>query len=383
MKKAILLIVVAISLLACSEKYDSSVYIGSYRIFDRQIPHPYFIELSNNHITYLNNKGKELESVKLDSTLASGDTIGLNEHLFYFKFVNDSNISLFDLRDTSNYYKRSQAEKLVQKNFTRFKKVLSKPTDLKEAQEKLSSRSWDQVLDSAHYSTPNRDFKIVKNWQVSADSIIFSTHYYYQEQVVLTEFQRTSYALFDLNGNVVLSLFDEEENPLPIYQLFFDGTNQIRLIDYNSRYSTEIELSQTKQELDRMKDEKPQRFANCFEGFQGEYYFDDLTYLHGNDSIQKRCNVNFPENEKREGYIIIHFNLNCNKQVGNLGLIQMDFEYLPTSFNLETVRHLVSQVKSLKDWPDPQSSRVWMPYKDVHSFLMFKIQNGRITDVSP
>ena len=61
----------------------------------------------------------------------------------------------------------------------------------------------------------------------------------------------------------------------------------------------------------------------------------------------------------------------------------MDFEYLPTEYTYATVNHLVNQVKSLNDWPATMSSRDWMPYKDVHAFLMFKIQNGTVSDVSP
>jgi hypothetical protein len=247
------------------------------------------------------------------------------------------------------------------------------------------NKSWDQVLDSTNFETPNNDLAISRDWRFTKDSVFFETDYKYNESHILSETNAIPYRLFQLEGNVFLSLIGESGNPLPIYQIERVKGDKIYLIDYNARNTKQIELTEkTNKSNSTLSSNRSVYFSKCFEGYQGEYYFgDDVTYIHGNDSIKNRFNNGFPSTEKKEGYVIVHFNVNCRRQVGDFGLIQMGFDFQANQFSEPTISYLIREIKKLKDWTSPQSSYDWMHYEDVHAFLMFKIKNGQIIDVSP
>lgn len=318
----------------------------------------------------------------LDSTFQSGDTIKLQKHLFYFKFVSDSNLSCYDLNDSSKYL---HEKKLIHKNFARYRKIKNYPLELSEIHNLILNKSWRQVLDSTNFETPNNDLAISRDWWFTKDSAFFETEYKYNENHILSESNAIPYRLFQVEGNVFLSLIGESDNPLPIYQVEKVKGNKIHLIDFNARYTKKIELTEKSNKSNSTQSShKSVNFSKCFEGFQGEYYYgNDVTYIHGNDSIKNRLAKNFPSNEKVEGYVIVHFNINCRNQVGDFGIQQMDFDFQANQFSEQTITYLIREIKKLDDWPSTQSSYNWMHYKDVHAFLMFKIKNGQISDVSP
>ena len=66
--------------------------------------------------------------------------------------------------------------------------------------------------------------------------------------------------------------------------------------------------------------------------------------------------------------------------MGHPGLEQMDMEFQSTSFHPDLVEHIITQVMKLTDWPEIKPGRL---YEDIHSFLMFRIKNGKITDLCP
>jgi hypothetical protein len=83
------------------------------------------------------------------------------------------------------------------------------------------------------------------------------------------------------------------------------------------------------------------------------------------------------------GYLIVHYNINCSGKVGNFGLTQMNRDFKATSFTKEFVNHIINKVSELEDFPSSNSQLEWLNYKDVHAFLMFKINKGKIVDVCP
>jgi hypothetical protein len=61
----------------------------------------------------------------------------------------------------------------------------------------------------------------------------------------------------------------------------------------------------------------------------------------------------------------------------------MSREFKSMTFSKEIVSHIVDSVRDLKDWPTNFDILEGLVYKDVHGFLMFKIENGIITDLCP
>ena len=91
---------------------------------------------------------------------------------------------------------------------------------------------------------------------------------------------------------------------------------------------------------------------------------------------------NAPTLSDENGYINVHFTINCEGKVGHIGLEQMDFKYQKTSFSYPLVNHIIGEVVKLREWPKIKPLD-GMEYKDVHAFLMFKIENGKINDLCP
>jgi len=56
----------------------------------------------------------------------------------------------------------------------------------------------------------------------------------------------------------------------------------------------------------------------------------------------------------------------------------MDMNYNATKFDKELIKHLINEISKINDWNSRRKSEV-----DAHSFLMFKIENGKIIDLCP
>ena len=64
-------------------------------------------------------------------------------------------------------------------------------------------------------------------------------------------------------------------------------------------------------------------YYRCLDGQPGEYYHDNITYQKGNDFLIREIGKNAPVAEG-DGYITLHFTINCRGEIGRLGLEQMD-----------------------------------------------------------
>ena len=96
------------------------------------------------------------------------------------------------------------------------------------------------------------------------------------------------------------------------------------------------------------------------------------------NQIQK----NAPESGSDNGYITVHFTINCHQNVGRFGLEQMNRKYQPAQFDAELIQYLVNFIAQLDEWENADKIDSGM-YRDVHAFYMFKIENGKITDICP
>lgn len=81
---------------------------------------------------------------------------------------------------------------------------------------------------------------------------------------------------------------------------------------------------------------------------------------------------------KGNGYITIHFTINCNYEIGRFGLEQMDMNYDAAKYDKELIKHLITKIAEIKNWNSKRNFE-----NDIHYFLMFKIENGKIIDLCP
>ncbi len=153
-----------------------------------------------------------------------------------------------------------------------------------------------------------------------------------------------------------------------------DSSFSLRTFRNNEEIIERLEVSEESHDARKLS-----AFERCMEGQPGEYYHDNLTYNKGNEYLIREISKNAPK-ASGDGYITVHFTLNCKGEIGNPGLEQMDIEFQSTSFDADLVQHVISKVMSLKDWPEIKPG---IFYKDVHSFLMFRIKNGKIIDLCP
>ncbi|WP_286761007.1 hypothetical protein [Salegentibacter sp. UBA1130] len=206
------------------------------------------------------------------------------------------------------------------------------------------------------------------------DSLQTVFTYFYNDEPVYAEKEVSQYQIFERKGKVFFTKDHTTDKDETLFQILEATTESFSLRTF--RNNDEV----TEQFVVSEKSQKPKNvyiFERCMEGQPGEYYHKDLTYLKGNEFLNRKIGQNAPE-ASGDGYITVHFTLNCEGKMGNLGLEQMDRDYKSTSFEPALVKHLINEVMKLKEWPEVEPG--WF-YKDIHSFLMFKITNGKITDL--
>ncbi|MEO8933492.1 MAG: hypothetical protein ABI295_04225, partial [Xanthomarina sp.] len=227
---------------------------------------------------------------------------------------------------------------------------------------------------------------IEKVFHFKTDSLDIITNYYYQGLKTVSEYDTKAYSVFEIDSLYFLSFQKEDDNPQPIYQIIAHDAEKIELKDFSSRIVKNIRFVRDSMDFENYKDliANTAYYSNCFDGYQGEYYYgDNVTYNKGNNYLVEYVNRDAPKTDTKSGYIIVHFNVNCQSVVGNFGLIQMDREFKQTAFSKEMVSHILEKVSQLTDFPSSYSQKDWLDYKDVHAFLMFKLEKGKIVDLCP
>jgi hypothetical protein len=387
MKSVVIFLCVLALFTNCKDKTvkNSEIFIGTYRIIDQMVPYPYIIQQKKDSLYLYDNKGNAVDKITNNSIKKNKKIKFKEKHL---KILNkkENEFIAFDLLDTINFRTFKNGEPNP-KNGARFEKITSKnKLDLQKAGKGIRNSIWRYDVVEDENNNPNNDLDIEQLLYFKNDSLNVITNYYYQDLKIVSEYETKTFNIFEIDNIYFLSLQKENSNPQPIYQIVEYDLSNIELKDYSSRDSKNIKFY--KDSLDIKDYEKliksTSSYSNCFDGYQGEYYFgDDVTFNNGNNYIIKYVNENIPNNEINSGYLIVHFNINCSGKVGKFGLIQMNREFKATSFTKEIVNHVINKVSELEDFPASNSQLEWLDYKDVHSFLMFKLDNGKIVDVCP
>ncbi len=371
---------------SCSnrESKNSEIYLGTYRVADRVIPYPFILKHARDSVFLFDASGASLDNADLHSMKKGGEIILGEKHLKILD-KNESNLILFDLLDTISFRTYSNGKPNI-KYAAKFQKLLVEDElDLQKLGVVLQKSIWKYELQEGDNSNPNHDLDIKQSFNFKEDSVNIITNYYYQTSKMISEYETKAYQIFEIDGIYFLSLRKENDNPQLIYRLKGFNSQNIELEDYSSKVSKSLSLQKDTLSIDgyRRRLQSTAAYANCYDGYQGEYYYEDVTFNKGNEFIAEYVSENLPQTESKSGYIIIHFNINCSGNLGDFGLILMDKSFNESVFSIELVKHIINKVSELNDFPPSASQREWLQFKDVHSFLMFKIERGKITDVSP
>lgn len=390
MKSIITCLVLMLFLTSCNNKNSNSkLFIGTYRSMDELIPYPYIIKQKRDSVILFNNKGLIIDIAK-DESIALNDTIKFKNAHYFICNKQTNQFIAYDLKDTTNFEplkKGSFDAQLMARLGAKFQKIDSKHNlNAKRIKDEILNTIWKYKVIEDENSNPNNDLDIEQLLYFHNDSLSVITNYYYQGSRTASEYERKSYHIYKIDDALFLSFEKEDNNPQPVFQIVEQAHNRIELLDFSSTDAKTIEFVKSNIEIKDFLNtiNRTPRFSNCFDGYQGEYYYgDDVTFNKGNEFILNFVNKEAPKTDRISGYIIVHFNVNCNGSIGKFGLIQMDRKYQETSFSKEMVYHIFDRVSQLKDWPSSHSPIEWLFYKDVHAFLMFKVENGKIVDVCP
>lgn len=336
-------------------KTETDLYVSGYAIENINYPIHFFLESKNDSI-YLINSKNEIHVTLKDNKVAK-DSIGniiikKNKENIVIDFVYDDG-SILDIT---------------------FFKAIKDVSISKNTSEVLLNKTFETKIDKT-FSSPNSDLQIKKSYTFSKDSLLIVHNYFLENKLMYAEKELVPYELFEKNNSLFLEIKQSKENDTKrLYQIIKLNKNTLSLVYYDQREKiTETFKKST------LKDIPKKEFSVCLDTHPKEYYNGDYTYTKGNNYILSKIGKNAPS-AKGNGYITIHFTINCNKKIGRFGVEQMDRFYKPATHNLDLIKHLINEIALLKDWPDFVRNST---QHDIHAFLMFKIKDGKIVDLCP
>lgn len=362
---------ILITLFACKKEasLDPHLWIGSNRGLDQNKPYPYLLEKKDDTLFLINYKNEVIDqSTDTFSSYTAGKLVQMKNHQFGV-IRGEPELLLFDIQDTIYFPYNNPA---LSAEFQRVKE-----TDLPEIasiQKTLMGRTWRTESQMSY--TPNRDFKIYRDLNFKEEQLQTTLLYFYKDDLIYSETEYRSFNLFERGGKLFFTDTEDDLKPQTLYQITAFSSSSFTL-EYFKNSQRVVEKFQAGSNQEIPPDAS--FYSRCLAGQPGEYYHDNLTYLNGNQFLINKIGKGAPA-ATGNGYITVHFILNCKGAAGRLGLEQMDDKYKTASFPAPLIKHVVTEVMELKEWPEIKRGH---GYKDVHSFLMFKITNGKITDLCP
>lgn len=356
--------------MACKqESVNTTLLVGTDSTVDRNIPFPFLLEKNKDSILLIDHKNNVLDkTLNSPAAFKLGDTIQMQHHEFFYHEGRKLWIVSFDAKDSSFF---PFGRKKFVANFKQAR--ATKEYNVESVKKQLLRNKYTAKVISA---TPNSDLELMKTWQFSQDSLKTIFSYYYKNKLVYAEQQIKKQHFFTRNGKLFFSENEVSDSPQVLYQIIEVDNNSFTIQYYRGN---EKILERFKIAKKRNLPIDPPFYSRCLEGQAGQYYHDDITYQKGNEYLVQKISQNAPM-DRGDGYITVHFVLNCKGELGRIGLEQMDRNYQAASFSPALVKHIIAEVVQLKDWPEVKPGYF---YKDVHAFLMFKIENGKITDLCP
>lgn len=115
-----------------------------------------------------------------------------------------------------------------------------------------------------------------------------------------------------------------------------------------------------------------------------------IQYINDGNGVQYRggkqvidslfLSVYHPVDSRESGLVRIRFIVNCKGETGRFRLLSSDLNYQPFQFSPAITTQLMNIAKAMKDW----EPKIWKKSKvDYYQYLIFKIENGKLTHILP
>ena len=358
-KNLIYIILFMFTLISCKSQQtaeDKELYVSGYMNEARNIPFKSFIYVHKDSVFMLN------KDLQIEFSFSTNEIISNNFQQRCIK--NGNKFSLIQTNTetgqiTDFHYFKTQPNELSKVSFT----------------EKFLNKTFSAEIPKT-LSSPNSDFDIVKNVVFLKDSVNISYEYYYDDIKIYAEKESLPVNYIEIDNRLFVNE-NSESNFSRFYQIIPKG-NDFELLSYGETLPV-IEKYQAKSETNTSD---YSTYSTCLDSRPGEYYHDEIGHTKGTQYLLNQIQKNAPESGSDNGYITIHFTINCHQNVGRFGLEQMNRKYQPAQFDAELIQYLVNFIAQLDEWENADKIDSGM-YRDVHAFYMFKIENGKITDICP
>lgn len=157
--------------------------------------------------------------------------------------------------------------------------------------------------------------------------------------------------------------------------ILFFVCNSIQLFAQETRWIDDIVPDSTLDDAN---------FKICNTNEQIIQYFNDgnsIQYKEGKAAIDSLFFSTYrPINVNQSGLIRIRFVVNCLGETGRFRLLSSDLNYQPYQFTTEITDQLLSILKPINGW----KPKIWKSVKvDYYQYLIFKIENGKLTHILP
>lgn len=135
--------------------------------------------------------------------------------------------------------------------------------------------------------------------------------------------------------------------------------------------------------IDSKKTKFSEGFELCYPELKpfGFYHSNRNSFNGGKYQFRKTISENYINNEYNDsGFLNLRFYLNCNGEVGNVEINELNLEYEQTNLNNELVNHLVNLSIAKENWiPKEFKGKTY----DSYMYLIFKIENGEVLEILP
>ena len=260
-----------------------------------------------------------------------------------------------------------------------FKSFVATPKGASISTEEFLSFVQQEVFETSIQAskTPNSSLEIKEKIQFQGNRLIYFWEYYYQNEFLHAETEEVELSFFEVEDQLFL-IPSTQENPYPIFQVKKVTQDKIELV-----FFTDFEAkTNLYSKVEKDTSTPYQSYSLCKDSFQSLYYVgEDVRYAKGMDHLLNYLQQDAPKSDK-DALINLHFTVNCNGEVGKLGLEVLDRNYQKTSIHPEIVKHIIEKVLQLKDWDNVDKIN-YRGAKDAKLFFLIQVTNQKISEVCP
>jgi hypothetical protein len=124
-------------------------------------------------------------------------------------------------------------------------------------------------------------------------------------------------------------------------------------------------------------------FKLCNEEYIVGYYSSYAPQVYKNDKIAFRNFIrdNYQNKDYKDtGFLNLRFHINCEGQVGNVEVNELDQDLELTNLNKELVQQLINLSINKNNW---NSFEYEGKQFDTYMYLIFKLENGNVHEILP